>query len=179
MSQMEALHVTVHQLQAASTSDRMLSKVFCYTKGSWPYQALANLHLFFTLEMSWWWRRGCLLWGIRIHVIVPQSLQETLLQELYRTMHPGVIRMKSVAHSYMWQSGLDKHFWIWPILYSLLSSEESSMFSPISPTGLAIKTMVGLWWSFQGSMFLNTVDTIPKLLEVRVMSTTTISAILF
>ena len=52
VSQMEVLPVTVHQLQAASASDKMLSKVFCYTKGSWPYQVLANLHLFFTLEMS-------------------------------------------------------------------------------------------------------------------------------
>ena len=48
---------------------------------------------------------GCILWGYR--VIVPKSLREKLLQELHKD-HPGVIRMKSVAPSFMWWPGLDK-----------------------------------------------------------------------
>ena len=37
-TQMEALPVTVRQLHAATHGDRILSKVYCYTKGSWPRQ---------------------------------------------------------------------------------------------------------------------------------------------
>ena len=36
ISQMETLPVTVHQLRLATFSDRVLSKVFHYTKGTWP-----------------------------------------------------------------------------------------------------------------------------------------------
>ena len=49
--------------------------------------------------------QGCVLWGTR--VIVPKSLQSTVLQELHET-HPGVSRMKAIARSYVWWPNLDK-----------------------------------------------------------------------
>ena len=44
-------------------------------------------------------------WGIR--VIVPESLQAKVLRSLHQN-HPGITRMKAIARSYFWWSGLDK-----------------------------------------------------------------------
>ncbi|XP_076862347.1 TGF-beta receptor type-2 isoform X2 [Brachyhypopomus gauderio] len=49
---------------------------------------------------------GCLLWGRR--VIIPPSLQSSMLKQLH-VGHCGIVRMKELARSYFWWSGLDKH----------------------------------------------------------------------
>ena len=104
ISQMEALPVTVCQLQAATASDRLLSKVYRYTKGNWSHNVPADLRPFFTWRTELMVEEGCLL---RVFRVVPQSLRAKLLKELHAD-HPGVTRMKSVARSYMWWPGLDK-----------------------------------------------------------------------
>ena len=46
---------------------------------------------------------GCLFMGI--HVIIPTIIQSRILQSL----HPGICRMKAIAHSYFWWFGLDNN----------------------------------------------------------------------
>ena len=45
------------------------------------------------------------MWGMR--VIVPGKLQSKVLKCIHQN-HPGITRMKSIAHSYFWWSGLDQ-----------------------------------------------------------------------
>jgi len=48
---------------------------------------------------------GCMIWGRR--VIVTQTLQLQVLKSL-QANHLGISRMKVIARSYFWWTGLDK-----------------------------------------------------------------------
>ena len=42
---------------------------------------------------------GCVLWGPR--VVIPLNLQDQVINELHEN-HPGIVRMKALARSYLW-----------------------------------------------------------------------------
>ena len=46
----------------------------------------------------------CLIWGNR--VIIPFRLRNKILTELHEN-HPGIVRMKALACSYVWWAGMD------------------------------------------------------------------------
>ena len=58
---------------------------------------------FFLCELST--ENDFLMWGVR--VVVPQSLHVHVLKTIHAN-HPGITRMKAIARSYFWWSGLDK-----------------------------------------------------------------------
>ena len=180
VSQMEALPVTVRNLRAATFSDRILSKVIRYTKGSWPSQVPAHLRPYLHRRNELTVEEGCLLWGFR--VIIPQKLRQRMLHELHKD-HPGVSRMKSVARSYLWWPGLDKD------IENLAKSCSACQAVKRAPPTVPLQPWV--WpskpWQrvhldyagpFQGRMFLIAVDAFSKWPEVKIMTSTTVSATL-
>ena len=105
-----------------------------------------------------------------------------MLQELHED-HPGVTRMKSVAKSYMWWPGLDKETEnLAKSCTACLAVKRAPPAAPLHPWVWPSKPWQRVHLDFpspfQGVMFLVAIDAFSKWPEVRVMSTTTVSATL-
>ncbi|XP_053238226.1 uncharacterized protein K02A2.6-like, partial [Podarcis raffonei] len=88
-----------------SKKDRVISRVLDWVWRGWPSSSPGPEFAGYTTrkhELSA--HKGCLLWGSR--VVVPQSLRKRVLTALHET-HPGVVRMKALARSYVLWPGID------------------------------------------------------------------------
>ena len=81
-----------------------MRRVIQFTCRGWPATVATKPKLYHTRCHELPVEGQCLLWGIR--VVVPQKLQQRLLEDLHCD-HGGVVRMKSLARSVMWWPGMD------------------------------------------------------------------------
>ena len=81
------------------------STSYRHVQNGWPQQVREDLQIYKDRSTELSTQGGCLMWGLR--VIVPTSLQSSVLKSLHRN-HPGITRMKATSHSYFWWKGLDK-----------------------------------------------------------------------
>ena len=105
IGQVQALPITFRSIQKGTARDRVLSKVITYVQRGWHERVEDDLKPYKSRENEIGIECGCLMWGIR--VIVPESLQSKLLDSLHEN-HPGMTRVKALARSYFWWTGLDK-----------------------------------------------------------------------
>ncbi|XP_060543046.1 uncharacterized protein K02A2.6-like [Pantherophis guttatus] len=124
--------------------------------------------------------RGCVLWGDR--VIVPNTLRQQTLRLLHDG-HPGIVRMKALARSYVWWPRMDKVIETW------VSSCANCQESRAAPNSAPVHDWEnpGTPWArlhidfagpCKGNTFLVIVDAYSKWLEVVLMSTTTADAVI-
>ena len=96
---------TAAQIRNHTRRDPTLAKVLQHVQSGWPevsfptpVKPYANRKLELSVDS------GCVLWGAR--VIIPTSLRSVVLNELHE-VHTGVVRMKSLARSFVWWPNLD------------------------------------------------------------------------
>lgn len=105
IGQVQALPVTAQNIEKATRRDPILSQVYRHVQNGWPQQVSEDLQIYKDRSTELSTQGGCLMWGLR--VIVPTSLQSSVLKSLHRN-HPGITRMKATSRSYFWWKGLDK-----------------------------------------------------------------------
>ncbi|XP_026557986.1 uncharacterized protein LOC113437293 [Pseudonaja textilis] len=125
-------------------------------------------------------QKGCILWGDRM--VIPETLQKRVLTMLHEG-HPGIVKMKALARSYAWWPGMDKQIETW-----VASCRKCQEARPNPPSALLLEweTPRGPWSRVhidfvrptKGHTFLITVDAYSNWLEVSVMKSTTMEAVI-
>lgn len=173
------LPVTCDMIVKETSEDKLLQQVAMYIKTSWP-AAVTNGELkpFFNRRESLSEIKGCLLMSERI--IIPSKFQKRVLNQLH-TGHPGIVRMKSLARSYVYWPNIDVQIEDLVRQCSRCASEAKA------PT----KTKLSSWpittkpWSrihidyagpFEGHNFLVVVDAYSKWPEICIQTQTTAAA---
>lgn len=175
IGQVQALPVTFDEVKTHTYRDPILKTVSDYVVNGWPEKVPKELQPFQTRKQEISIEDGCLLWGVR--VIIPQSLETKLLTSLHEN-HSGITRMKSLARSYFWWTGLDED--IEKIAKSCKACQEQKSKPPKAPLHPWIwpntpwkRIHIDFAGPFLNKMFLIVVDAHSKWPEVIQMTSTT------
>nr|XP_039263171.1 uncharacterized protein K02A2.6-like [Styela clava] len=96
----EVLPVTSTEIRKATTNEPILSKVVDLVLKSWPNKIKNDeLQPYFNRRHELSVHEGCLLCGNR--VVIPPKSRSRILEELHES-HPGIVKMKALARSYVW-----------------------------------------------------------------------------
>lgn len=178
VKQIEALPVNCREICRGSRRDPVLAQVMeMVSTGRFPEvkNGTSTLAPFINRKDELTLQQGCLMWGIR--VIIPPKLRPQLLSELH-TGHPGVVRMKAVARSYMWWPGIDAQIeqvskGCQPCKLTQKAPGPAPLHPWTWPASPWQRIHVDFAGPFQGQMFMVIVDAHSKWPEVHLMSSTT------
>ncbi len=104
VKQLEQICLTSDGIRRETIRDNSLSKVYQLIQKGWSVNHEKELTPYFNKRNELSIVQGCLLWGIR--TIIPQKYRKQTL-ELLHSAHPGVVKMKLLARSYVWWPSID------------------------------------------------------------------------
>ncbi|XP_055589596.1 uncharacterized protein K02A2.6-like [Uranotaenia lowii] len=106
---LNAFPITFSSVESASLKDPVMKQVYRYVQNGWPLKLALNrddeLQRFFDRRDSLTTINGCVLSGERL--VIPATLRKQCLEQLHLG-HPGIVRMKAIARSYVYWPSLDK-----------------------------------------------------------------------
>ena len=107
MEQLEALPITVTQIQTEIRKDPVLSKVYDCVMNGWKHNldSLPELKPYLLHKDEISVQQNVLVWGF--HTIIPAKFQQQVLNVLQEG-HIGMTKMKSLARSFFWWPKIDQ-----------------------------------------------------------------------
>ena len=172
--------ITAEHIARWTAPDPILSQVLQFVERGWPCDVTRDCESYTRRKHELGVQHGVLMWGAR--VFVPPKGRDTLLNELHET-HPGIVKMKALARSYIWWSGLDTE--IEMCVKDCTTCQLHRKEPPVAP--LHPREWPGLKWHrihinyagpFEGHMILIIVDAHSKYIDAHVVSAATTSATL-
>ena len=106
LSQLETLPIRSEDISRETRQDPILSLAYQYTLHGWQGYDDKNIDLrpYYNRRHEISIQNGCLMWGIR--VIIPTKFRDHILDDIH-SGHLGVVKMKSVARSYVYWPSID------------------------------------------------------------------------
>ncbi|RXN04226.1 putative protein K02A2.6-like protein [Labeo rohita] len=150
-NQVATLPVSNAEIKRGNLTDSTLSSVLdMVSSGRFPKSkdVPTDLLPFVTRRHELSVVQGCLMWGSR--VIVPPKLRQRVLADLH-IGHPGVVRMKHLARSYVWWPGIDGQIKLQSKSCQVSAYPKCSLSCTTSPMDLANSSLgkdsCGFCWS--------------------------------
>ena len=177
MMELVSSPVTENEVSQETANDPVLSRVMKYVTEGWNGNCSKDESL-----KPYWSRKdelsvegGCVLWGGR--VIIPQSLQKTVLLELH-DVHPGISRMKALSRSFVWWPKMDEAIEeVSKNCTTCAINQNNPAAAPIhpweTPNSPWLRIHMDFAGPYHGKMFLIVVDAYSKWLEVAMMAEAT------
>ena len=175
VAQIDALPIQISEVELATRTDPILSKVLTCLWHGWPSRVQEALMPFWRRKDELTVEGECILWGMR--VVIPSKWRYKVLDELHKG-HPGVVRMKTLARSHI----------CWPNLDSAIERRAKACTACQCNKHLPPKAPLHYWpwppapWDrihidfagpFMGNMFFIVVDAHSKWPELCIMTSTT------
>lgn len=169
------------EIAALTAKDPVLSRVLRWILHGWPAaNSDKRFSPFFSRRHEMSAHKDCVLWGNR--VVIPLMARQDVLALLHDA-HPGIVRMKGLARSYVWWPGMDTQ--IEEVVRECATcqmSRHNPPKAPLHPWEWSSRKWSRLHVDFagplKGRVFLIVVDSHSKWLEVTQMSSMSSAAVI-
>ena len=179
MTELIQAPVTSKEVGKVSKRDSIILNVIDFVLCGWPSKVNEQLQPYFCHNNELAVESLCLIWGNK--VAIPFQLRGKILIELHEN-HPGIVRMKALACSYMWWPNIDSEIemTVKPCK-SCQMNQAMPAKAPIHPwektAALWMRIHIDFAGPFLGKMFLIIYDSYLKWIDAIPMANITSSAV--